>query len=343
MIDYNHSNLISVIIPSYNSENTLISCVESVISNSYKHFEIIIVDDCSTDESWDLSNNIKLKYPDFVRVHQMPKNSGPASARNAGAKISKGQFLFFLDSDACMRGDTLYCFIKSIKDADAVVGIYDYKPLNKGIVQHYKSMLNYYFFSRKGLILYEVFDSSRAGIKSDIFDSIKGFNETLAWGMDYENEEIGYRIFKKYKMVLDPSVRVFHNFPGFIELIKTYFSRVSLWMQIFLQRKKFESGGVTSSETGVASASLLVSLVLLLISILISVESLKIIFITGSVIFFLLYFYGYAGFFLDVSKKKISYLPIFLFLNIFFTIIISFGAAYGALRWIIGRSEVDQV
>ena len=86
--------------------------------------------------------------------------------------------------------------------------------LNAGAVPQYKAMLNYYFFARKGVIRYEVFDSARAGIRREVFDALGGFNESLGWGMDYENEEFGYRLTREHTNLLDPAIAVRHQFPG---------------------------------------------------------------------------------------------------------------------------------
>jgi glycosyltransferase involved in cell wall biosynthesis len=187
---------ISVIIPCYNANATIQSCLESVLQSKMKNFEIIVVDDASTDSSIDQIKKVQHQYPNKIKLLHLNKNSGPASARNKGAHEASGDSLFFLDSDTRILPSALSNFSKQIQNTDAVVGIYDKKPINSGVVPLYKALLNYYFFSRKGVIPYEVFDSSRAGIRRSVFESLRGFNETLTWGMDYENEEFGYRIVK---------------------------------------------------------------------------------------------------------------------------------------------------
>ena len=86
------SPLISAIIPTYNRYDFLIEAIRSVKNQTYPDIELIIVDDGSTDQSACLADNMNLKY-----VYQ--ENKGPASARNSGAAIAKGEWLAFLDSD----------------------------------------------------------------------------------------------------------------------------------------------------------------------------------------------------------------------------------------------------
>ncbi len=89
--------LISVIIPVYQTEKYLCRCVESVIQQSYKNLEILLIDDGSTDKSPAICDNLALLDERVKVVHQA--NGGISSARNAGLEKAKGKYLAFLDSD----------------------------------------------------------------------------------------------------------------------------------------------------------------------------------------------------------------------------------------------------
>lgn len=90
------SPLISVIIPSYNRSKFLLRAIDSILIQSYKNFELIVVDDGSTDGTFELIESlIKLNQIKYIRI----ENSGVAKARNVGAKNANGKFLAFLDSD----------------------------------------------------------------------------------------------------------------------------------------------------------------------------------------------------------------------------------------------------
>ncbi len=90
-------DLVSVIIPVYNAQDTIGSCLEAVVNCGYKNLEIICVDDGSADDSVARIERYCAQYG-FIRLIR-EKHGGPAHARNAGVERSKGAFLFFVDSD----------------------------------------------------------------------------------------------------------------------------------------------------------------------------------------------------------------------------------------------------
>lgn len=91
-------DLVSVITPVYNSENTILACLECVQNQFYIDFEHILVDDFSTDESAKIIKNFASK-DKRIRYIRLPENSGPGIARNKGIEMAKGRYIAFLDSD----------------------------------------------------------------------------------------------------------------------------------------------------------------------------------------------------------------------------------------------------
>ncbi len=329
--------LVSVVIPSYNSANTIEKCIKSIAESTYKNIEIIVVDDCSTDNSPVLVENLQLKCP--IKLVKQNENKGPATARNKGAMVAKGEYIFFFDSDTTVFPDSIDSALKELErlNADAITGIYHYEPLNKGAVPEYKAIFNNYFFSFKGIIPYEVFDSSRACIKKKVFDDLGGFNELLKWGMDYENEEFGYRLIKKYTNFLVPSFYVKHHFPDFKKLTKTYFNRVAYWAKIFVRRKKFESGGITSGNMGFGTASIFPAI---LFSPLFFYDYLLLIPLS----FFFIYLKTFFKFFLHcLSKKGVLKGIVMIGLNIYFSFVISVGFLFGLLQFIFRMNSEELI
>ncbi len=100
------SKLVSVVMPIYNREKLVCKAIDSVLKQSYEKFELVLVNDGSTDNSGEVLDFYASKYPDRVCVlHQ--KNAGQVVARNNGIKISKGELIAFLDSDDIWLPDKL--------------------------------------------------------------------------------------------------------------------------------------------------------------------------------------------------------------------------------------------
>ena len=114
--------LISVIIPAYNVENYIFRAIESVLNQTYSNYELIIVDDGSTDGTWDIIQSYAKNEKKMVIKKQ--KNSGVSKARNAGIEIAKGDFLVFLDSDDWLEINALETLIDfQIKYPDAFITV----------------------------------------------------------------------------------------------------------------------------------------------------------------------------------------------------------------------------
>lgn len=96
---------ISIIIPMYNVEDYIAECLNSIINQNIKEFEVIIIDDGSTDKSNDIAQEYCNKYPFFSMYKQ--KNSGQSIARNLGIQKARGEYLFFLDSDDYIEENSL--------------------------------------------------------------------------------------------------------------------------------------------------------------------------------------------------------------------------------------------
>lgn len=109
--------LISVIIPVYNSEKYLKRCIDSVINQSYKNLEIIIVNDGSTDNSLNICKEYKKLDNRIILIDK--KNGGVSVARNAGIKVSKGELISFVDSDDWIARDFLKVLYDNMNEYNA--------------------------------------------------------------------------------------------------------------------------------------------------------------------------------------------------------------------------------
>ena len=96
---------ISVIIPIYNVEEYLKDCLDSILEQSFEHYEIICIDDASTDNSLNILRQYERKY-EKIHIIQHNKNKGLSVTRNSGLKMARGKYIFFLDSDDMIFGNT---------------------------------------------------------------------------------------------------------------------------------------------------------------------------------------------------------------------------------------------
>lgn len=111
------NDLVSVIMPSYGSEKFISKSIDSVLLQTYDNWELIIIDDCSPDESNKIIKEYLSKYS-RIKFVKLEKNSGAAVARNKGIEIAKGRFIAFLDSDDLWLPEKLEKQISFMKDND---------------------------------------------------------------------------------------------------------------------------------------------------------------------------------------------------------------------------------
>ncbi|RUA05759.1 MAG: glycosyltransferase family 2 protein [Gammaproteobacteria bacterium] len=98
MCNKNIENLVSIITPSYNSEDFISFTIKSVLDQTYQNWEMIIIDDCSTDNSTEIIQGY-IQKDSRIKLIYTKKNSGPSAARNLAIEISKGRYIAFLDAD----------------------------------------------------------------------------------------------------------------------------------------------------------------------------------------------------------------------------------------------------
>ncbi|MBQ9782222.1 MAG: glycosyltransferase family 2 protein [Clostridia bacterium] len=129
------NDLISVIVPVYNVQKYLPRCIESILNQSYKDIELILVDDGSPDNTGEICDYYAKKDSRVVVIHK--ENGGVSSARNAGLNIAKGKFINFVDSDDYIPNDSLENLINLQKenDADLVCCTFERLLQNGNIVQ----------------------------------------------------------------------------------------------------------------------------------------------------------------------------------------------------------------
>ena len=124
------NNLVSIITPSYNSSKFMEDCVNSVLCQTYTNWELLIVDDCSNDNSIDIISELAAK---DVRIKSifLEENVGAAAARNIAIKESNGRYIAFLDSDDIWKSEKLKKQLSFMNEKDIAFSFTAYQPISE--------------------------------------------------------------------------------------------------------------------------------------------------------------------------------------------------------------------
>lgn len=198
--------LISVIVPVRNSPKELQLCLKHLAASTFRRFEVIVVDDASTD------NTAEVGEENHARVLRLPRNLGPAGARNCGAEVARGEYLLFLDADVLAHTETLQQLVDTFERAPhvaAVFGSYDTVPNAGNVLSQYKNLFHHFVHQDCGGYA-QTFWSGCGAIRRDIFDEIGRFDATYA-RPSIEDIELGARLHRAgRKILLDKTIQVTH-------------------------------------------------------------------------------------------------------------------------------------
>jgi glycosyltransferase involved in cell wall biosynthesis len=171
--------LLSVIIPIYNAEKYLVPCIESLVNQTYKEKEIILVDDGSTDSSAQICDDYCKKYS-FVRcIHK--SNAGVMAARNSGLEMAQGDYIALIDADDCMDLNAYEILIKSLENnnCDIAAG---------GYIIDYDADINYEAKPIKKTL--QLFESNDAVVLSLLSESNENCIAGYMWNKVYTRKAL---------------------------------------------------------------------------------------------------------------------------------------------------------
>ena len=197
----NENSFISFIVPSYNSENSIEKCLESIQNVDYlkNNFEIIIVDNGSKDGTVDIAK----RFTDKIFIDN---TATIAKLRNDGAKKSKGDFLVFLDSDCLLPKDWLINASEHFKDP-AVVLVGSTTIILPGGDSWIDKAWKVHLDSIKANKQVMWIVSRAMAVRRDVFFLVGGFDESL---VTCEDVDFGYRVSRKYKVISDKRLAPLH-------------------------------------------------------------------------------------------------------------------------------------
>lgn len=115
---------VTIIVPIYNTIQYLPRCIESILSQTYENFELICVDDCSTDGCLSILEKYKKLYPNKIKIISNEQNIGQGKSRMKGIASSEGEYIFFIDSDDYIDKNYVSIYISQVEsfEYDVVVG-----------------------------------------------------------------------------------------------------------------------------------------------------------------------------------------------------------------------------
>ena len=115
---------VSVIVPVYNVEKYLERCLNSLVSQTYKDYEVICINDCSPDRCGDILDKFQKKYSSIIRILEKNQNIGLGRSRERGIRHAEGEYIMFVDSDDYVKNDYVQTYVKEIEDhpCDIVIG-----------------------------------------------------------------------------------------------------------------------------------------------------------------------------------------------------------------------------
>jgi len=217
MINNKASNqpLVSVILPTYNRAHIVSKSLQSVLAQTYRNFEVIVIDDGSTDNTKEIIINIAHKDP-RVKYFRNNENKGPAGARNVGINLAKGELIAFIDDDVewfPYKLEKQVNLLQTLPEDYAVVysglyKIFGYKKIYFSPRDVYSKEGNVFNFFFKGMF---GDPPSMLVRKSALFD-VGLFDEKLPIS---EDRELAFRLSKKYKFeVIDEPLYISYDTPN---------------------------------------------------------------------------------------------------------------------------------
>ena len=256
---------VSVIVPVLNGGEQLEQCLDAIGRSNYSNFELIVVDDGSTDRSAEIAH----RYADIVV--QMPRRQGPASARNAGAARARGSVLLFVDADVVIPPSLLRRVARKFEadaELDAVFGSYDDSPGDAGFISQFKNLFHHYVHQTANPRS-SSFWAGCGAIRKSVFDGVGGFDGPRYEAASVEDIELGARLAHMGRRVLlDRRLQAKHLKRWTLSsMVKAdIFYRAVPWTRLILQNREMPRDlNLKNAARASAGAVLMLTVMLLMV------------------------------------------------------------------------------
>lgn len=243
MQEQNLSPLFSVIIPIYNVEKYLPQCVDSVLKQDFKNYEIILVDDGSPDNCPHLCDEYAKKYPHIKVIHK--ENGGLSDARNFGIKAARGEYLIFLDSDDYWWDkdvfNTLEKIILDTKPDLIIHGHTNVYPTHKTVRNFKAPLVGDFYKDLPMLIKHNIYDTTGWNkiikrniiVENNIQFPVGLLHEDCSWCFDIASQIKKYVVlpisFYQYRLGRIGAITADIKPKNILDLFKILQDKFSLW------------------------------------------------------------------------------------------------------------------
>jgi len=198
---------LSVIVPVFNGRLQLPRCLDALRESTFTSFEVICVDDCSTDNTREIIEKSGARY---LRT---PRNMGPGGGRNLGVQHAHGEIVVFVDADVVVQRETLGQIAEAFRtmpDVACLFGSYDDTPAWPDFLSQYKNLMHHYVhqISREQAT---TFWAGCGALRKSVFEEFGGFDTEKYPNPSIEDIELGYRLSMAGRRIsLDKRIQVKH-------------------------------------------------------------------------------------------------------------------------------------
>jgi len=251
----------SIVIPARNCAAQLGAVLRSIALSTYRDYEIIVVNDCSTDRTRDVAGQAA------ARVIDLPHHRGPAAARNTGVRSARGEFVVFLDADVCIQPDTLERLVGTLvrrPEVVAVFGSYDRTPHAGNIVSQYRNLVHHFVHQTSSMSA-STFWAGCGAIRRSVLTTMGGFDESYT-RPSVEDIELGMRLRAAgHAILLDRAIQVQHlkRWDLWSMLVTDVFSRGVPWTRLLLRARAVPNDLNLKVNQRVSAALALITLALI--------------------------------------------------------------------------------